>query len=91
MYVEEKEGPQFSAIFRSFPAVQRLHVALRFVEPVLQELTGTKATEVLPELRDLFLEGLQSSPSVQEVIQPFIAARQLSGHPVAVHDLGFIN
>ncbi|KAI0287461.1 hypothetical protein BC826DRAFT_47585 [Russula brevipes] len=87
--VDGEESMQFSAIFRSFPAIRRLHVAQRFVEPVLQELTGTKATEVLPELRDLFLEGIQSSPSVQEVIQPFIAARQLSGHPVAVHDLGF--
>ncbi|KAI0287456.1 hypothetical protein BC826DRAFT_1178420 [Russula brevipes] len=82
------EYTSFLPLFRPFAAIQRLFVCtalIPFVVPSLQELTGTRAMEVLPELRDLFLEGLQLSSSIQSATQPFIAARQLSGHPVAVH------
>ena len=50
----------------------------------LQELSGEMATEVLPALRNLFVAGSQSFEHIQEAIRPFIAARQLSGHPVAI-------
>jgi hypothetical protein len=78
----------FLALFRPFAAIRRLYVCVAlipFFAPSLQQLTGTRAMEVLPELRDLFLEGLQLFSSIKRAIQPFITARQLSGHPVAVH------
>ena len=41
-------------------------------------------TEVLPTLRNIFLEGFHPSGPVQEGIGRFIATRQVSGHPIAV-------
>ena len=57
-----------------------LHVAL-----ALQELTEEGAVMMLPALQNLFLEGLWSSGPVHDAIRKFVAVRQLSGHPVAVH------
>jgi hypothetical protein len=52
----------------------------------LQMLTDEGATEVLPELRDLFLWGFGFELSgVLERVIPFVAMRRRSGHPVAVH------
>lgn len=50
----------------------------------LQELTGERTTDALPELRSLFLEELWQTRSVQKAVEPFLAARQLSNLPVAV-------
>lgn len=41
-------------------------------------------TEVLPILQKIFLEGLQQSGPVHEVIGQFIAAQQLTSYPIAV-------
>jgi len=55
------------------------------VAPALQELTGAGATEVLPVLRNIFVERLDSLGAVQEAIGQFVAARQLlSGHRIDV-------
>jgi len=72
---------------RLFIAVQSLYVSAKLVAPVaaaLQELTEGRTTEVLPTLHSLFLEGLEPSGPVPKGIQAFVAARQLSDHPVAV-------
>jgi hypothetical protein len=82
------ESMQFLELFQPYVAVQRLNVCrmlVPLVAPTLQELTGVTTTAVLPELRELFLEGHQPHGPIWAAIQPFIAARQLSGHPVAVH------
>jgi len=82
---------QFLEIFRLFTATRSLHVPESFaplIASALQELIGERAMEVLPNLRDIFLEILERSArsvSIQEVIQPFVDARRLSGQPVAVH------
>jgi hypothetical protein len=81
---------QFLEIFRRFTATRSLYVhrdLVPLIAPALQELVGDRATEVLPNLRDLFLEGFAKSGSMQEIIQPFVDARRLSGQPVAVHYL----
>ncbi|KAH9996403.1 hypothetical protein BJV74DRAFT_795063 [Russula compacta] len=57
-----------------------------FVAAALQDLGRDRAAEVLPTLDSLFLQGAQPSGSVQDAIQPFVTARQLSGHPVAISD-----
>ena len=86
-----KEEPDMDSswleLFRIFVAVQSLHVSEGLVSPVagaLQDLTGQMATEVLPVLRTLFLEGLQPSGPVHEAIKSFTTARELSGQPVVI-------
>ena len=48
----------------------------------LQELFGDRITEVLPSMRNIFVEGLEASGPFQEKIGQFVAARQLSDHPI---------
>jgi hypothetical protein len=74
-------------LFHLFIALQRLYVSAKLVAPVavaLPELTEGRTMEVLPALHSLFLEGLEPSGPVPAGIQSFFAARQLSGHHVAV-------
>jgi len=55
------------------------------VAPALQGLAGAGVTEVLPVLRNIFVEHLDSLGPVQEALGQFVATRQLlSGHPVGV-------
>ncbi|KAI0291828.1 hypothetical protein BC826DRAFT_464733 [Russula brevipes] len=77
------ESALFLELFRPFTAIEGLYVSkslVPLIAPALLELIGERATEVLPNLRDLFLGG-----PVQETIQPFVDARQLSGRPIAIH------
>jgi hypothetical protein len=78
----------FLKVFQLFTATCSLHVSKELVPPIasaLQELIGARATEVLPNLRDLFLEGSANIVSIMKVMEPFVDARRLSGQPVAVH------
>jgi hypothetical protein len=80
------------ALFRLFTSVQSLYVSedlVPFVAAALQELTGELVMEVLPALRNLSLEGLEPSGPVQEVIESFVAARQLSDYPVTIQDWAY--
>ena len=85
-------------LFRPFISVTDLYVSRKLwpqIAPALGVLTGRRATEVLPELRTLFLEESPSC-SVQGSIGPFIDARGHSGHHVTIHqcltlDLGINN
>jgi len=56
----------------------------RRILPALQELVWGRAPEVLPSLQSLFLEEIDPSGPDPDGIQKFVAARQLSGHPIAV-------
>jgi hypothetical protein len=74
-------------LLHPFTAVKNLYLSKEFaphIVPALQELVGGRATEVLPTLQNIFLEGLQPSEPAQEGIQQFIAARQFTSHPIAV-------
>jgi hypothetical protein len=80
------DSMQWLELLHFFPLVETLRISkyLRpFVMPALNDLTGERAVEVLPALRNLHLMGMQ--PSEQEVVEPFVAARQLSDHSVTVH------
>lgn len=57
----------------------------RRVAPALRDLSGETAFEVLPSLRNLFLEGRQPRRKVQEAIGQFVTMRQLSGYPVNIN------
>lgn len=54
------------------------------IAPALQEFVGDRSAEVLPALKNIFLEELGSSGLVQEGIGQFVAARQVAGHPIAI-------
>ncbi|KAI0298209.1 hypothetical protein BC826DRAFT_119745 [Russula brevipes] len=58
---DDMEPTQFLEIFQAFAAIRSLHVSERlvqFIASALKELTGESATEVLPNLRDLFWRDL---------------------------------
>ncbi|KAH9960059.1 hypothetical protein BJV74DRAFT_916747 [Russula compacta] len=75
-----------------FTAVKDLHVSEEVVPHVaaaLQELVGERVTAVLPALQNLFIpkQWLVTRflrPVPAGAFEQFAAARQLSGHPVAV-------
>ncbi|KAH9955494.1 hypothetical protein BC827DRAFT_873243 [Russula dissimulans] len=83
---DDMENAQWLELLDPFTALKNLYltsgVAQRFCG-ALQELSGERATEVLPALRNLFVQVSSLEP-VQEAMKPFVAARQLSGYPVAV-------
>jgi len=82
------EDTQWLEFLDPFTAVKNLYLTddiARRVCGAFQGLSGKGVTEVLPALRNLFVAGSQSFEYIQEAIRPFIAARQLSGHPVAIN------
>jgi len=96
-YPKPKDGSymdtsQWLGLLHLFSALQSLYVSkglVPIIAAALRELTKGRAMEVIPTLSSLFLEGLQPSGPAQEAISSFVATRQLSGHPVAVHDWVF--
>ena len=70
-----------------FTSVKNLYlseqIASRIV-PALQELVGERATELLPALQNIYLEKLLPSGLVQEGVGKFVAARQVTSHPITV-------
>jgi len=67
-----------------FPAVKNLYLSKDFapgIAAALQEIVGT---EVLPSLQNIFVHRLEPSGPFQENIRQFVAARELSGHPITI-------
>jgi hypothetical protein len=67
--------------------VKSLHLSKKFASGIaaaLQELVGGRIMEVLPSLENIFLDVYKPSESLRENIGQFVAARQLSGHPIAI-------
>jgi hypothetical protein len=80
------ENRQWLELLHPFNAVKSLYIcqeAVPHILPALQELVGERVTEVLPALQTLFFRGTPSR-IVQERIGQFVAARQLSSHPIAI-------
>jgi hypothetical protein len=75
-----------------FTAVKNLYLSKNFsrgIAAALKELTGSRITEVLPSLQNIFAEGLEPLGPFQENIGQFVAARQLlSDHPITVSGWG---
>jgi len=79
------EPTRWVELFRPYIAVQGLYVSKNvgpLVTHALENLTGERAKEVLPALRCISLGGIKPSASTQDIMKPFVAARQLSDHPV---------
>jgi len=72
-----------------FTAVKNLYLSKEYapgIAAALQTLVGDRITEVLPSLRNIFVRRLELSRPFQENIGQFVAARQLSDHPIAISD-----
>ena len=81
------ENSQWLELLHLFIALKDLYLSSRImprIVPALQELVEERETEVLPALQTLFLEKTFSSEHVQQCIGQFVAARQVSGHPITV-------
>ena len=84
---EDIENMQWLEIFEPFTAVKNLYLTKAFAPHIartLQELVESRMPEVLPALQNIFLEGYDPSGPIPEGIGKFVAARQLSGHSIAV-------
>ena len=83
----ELEDSLWLELLRPFTSVKYLYISYEFehdLAPVLQGLVGEKVTEVLPALQTLFVQDFSKKGRFKEVIGSFVAARQLSGHPITV-------
>jgi hypothetical protein len=84
---DDIENAEWLDLLLPFTAVKNLYLSKQFsprIAPALLELTGGRATEVLPALQNIFVEGFQQSEPVQAGIAQFISARRLTNHPVAI-------
>jgi hypothetical protein len=83
---DHMESARWLELLDPFAALKNIYlskeIATHFCS-ALQELSGESVTEVLPALRNLYVQR-SSLESVQEVMKSFVAARQLPGHPVVV-------
>ena len=82
----DAQGIQWLEFFHPFTAVKKLYVSkffTRFFALALKDLVGERSTNALPALESILLEDPHP---VEAAIGPFVAARQLLGHPVTVSD-----
>ena len=83
------ENTLWLQLFLPFTAVKNLYLSKELapgIATALQELVGSRITEVLPSLQIIFVEGLEPTGPFQENIGRLVAARQLSDSPIAVSD-----
>jgi hypothetical protein len=74
-----------------FTAVKNLYLSEELgpsIVDALEQLVGARITEVLPNLQNIFVEYFKPSrPSrFQKEVGQFVAARQLSNHPIAISE-----
>src|SRR6266702_5181803 len=80
----DRHDDEWLHLLRQFSAVRTLHVSgedAGHVALVLEDVTGEMVAEVLPVVDLICLDGQPVSS-----IEKFLAARQLSGHPVTIVD-----
>ena len=81
------ENALWLELLHPFIAAKNVYLDVEFasrIVPALGELVGGRATEALPHLQNIFLEKLESLGPVQEGILQFVAARQVTSHPIAI-------
>ena len=72
---------QWVELLDPFTALKNLYLTsnlARHVCDALVGLSGVRATEMLPALRNLFVQEFQLWKGFEDVTMPFVAARQLS-------------
>jgi hypothetical protein len=83
----QDENMLWLELLHQFNTVKNLYLSKKFrprIVAALQDLVGSRTTEVLPILQNIFLEELEPAGHAQEDIRRFVAARQLSGHTITV-------
>ena len=81
------ENTLWLELLHRFTTVKNLYLSEEFAPHIvaaLQGLVGGRTTEVLPMLQNIFLEEVEPAGHVQEDIGKIVAARQLSGHTIAI-------
>ena len=84
---DASENDLWLKLFLPFTAVKNLYLSKESapgIAAILQELVGDRIREVLPSLRSILLSRLVPSRPFQENIGQFLAARQLSNHPISI-------
>jgi hypothetical protein len=84
----DMERYQWLEVLQPFNAVKNVYLSEELalhVVPALEELVGDGTTDVLPALRNLFLEGHQLPGPIRKALEKFVTERQLSGYPVVIH------
>ena len=82
---EDLESIPWLEFFRPFSGAWSVRITEKLAPDVALALGGVAddmASEVLPGLITLFLEGHRNYPYVREAAERFVAARRLSGHRV---------
>ena len=85
-WLDDLEGSQWLELLHPFMGVKHLHLSGKVAPCIvssLQDLVGSRTTEVLPALESLHLNK-RIFGSCKEAIGKFVAARQLSNLPVTV-------
>jgi len=83
---DDMKNTQWLELLDPFTALKNLYITNGVAQHLcgaLRELSGERATEVLPALRNLFVQGSSLEP-VQEAMKAFVSARRLSGQSVVV-------
>ena len=81
------ENIQWLELLRPFNSVENLYLSEELAEvtaSALEDPVKQGVTEVLPTLRNLFLEEAQPSGPVQEAIRQTLVTQRLSSHPITV-------
>jgi len=84
---EDFEKTHWLELLHPFTAVRNLDIAgyyfMTGIVPTLQEIDEERVV-VLPALQNLTLRGRCQSEFLHDTFEQFAAARQLSGHPIAI-------
>jgi hypothetical protein len=86
----ENADQEWLDFLRPFTAVKDIYLcetSAQQISYMLQELVEGRLTEVLPTLQNIFLDAIPPSGLIQKGIMQFVAARELSGHPIAISHL----
>jgi hypothetical protein len=84
---DDIENTLWLQLLLPFTTVKNLYLSKAFAPSIaaaLKELVGGRIIEELPNLQNIFVEGLEPSGPLQDDIGQFVAARQRSDHPIAI-------
>ena len=85
------ENTQWLELLRPFTMTKKFYTTREFalcIAASLQELVGARTTEVVPNLQHISVERFKPSGPFEAKIEPFVAARQLLGHPITISEYG---
>jgi len=88
---DDTENVEWLELLQPFTALSDLYLSEELAPRIVPALQGDGVMQVLPALRNVFLDGPQLSEPIQGAIADFIAEQQLSSHPVAIYSRERVN